>query len=74
MSMDNWVILHHHRHGVDIHLVRSKDEPTSEQIEKGLTAHGNWEPDPDERIEGVERYEWEPRTAVDLAAWMGGEG
>ena len=27
-----WVVLHHHRHGVDAHHFRSESEPTTKQI------------------------------------------
>ena len=61
--MSIWIILHHHRHGIDVHAIRSASEPTAEQIEKGLAGRG-WEPD-----EG-EWYECLPVAPTELADFV----
>jgi hypothetical protein len=69
-AMSLWLILHHHRHGVDTHIVESEGEPSAEDIEAGLLHHG-YEPDDTEDSSSDEWWEVTPANPVPLAAFVG---
>jgi hypothetical protein len=63
--MKLWIVMHHHKHGLDVFPVYQEDEPNDNQMEAAVEAGGG-DFDPEES-DGEGGHEWlEPKGPFDL--------